>query len=517
VGHSLPQKHLGVEVDQRDRVGTGPPKPEPEAGQTAEALRESEERFRQLAEAIDGVFWMSDPQKSEVLYVSPAYQQLWGRSCQSLYEQPRSFLDAVHPEDREHVRVASLERQARGEGGDVEYRVVRPDGSVCWVRDRSFPVKDPAGRVYRMAGFAEDITEQKAVAESLRASEQRFKEFMDHSPAIVWIKDEAGRYVYVNRTFERVLRRTLGDMHGRDDFELWPPDMAAEFRRGDRRVLATGEPLESVDVGPGGDGTRRHWHVHKFLVRDAAGAPYVAGIGVDVTERKRAEERLQETAQRLQSLSRRLLEVQEQERRHLARELHDEVGQALTGFKLTLGACRASLPGEPPGCWAEAEGLLGELTARVRDLSLRLRPSMLDDLGLLSALLWLLERYTAQTGVRVDFEHRGLERRLPPEVETAAYQVVQEALTNVARHAGVGECQVRLWLDEGALHVQVEDRGAGFDPALARGASTGLSGMEERALLLGGALRVESAPGAGTRVVAELPVRPVGEPRDAGP
>jgi PAS domain S-box-containing protein len=136
-------------------------------------LRESEERFRQLAENISEVFWMSDPQKSEVLYISPAYEQVWGRSCQSLYERPRSFLDAIHPEDMEHVRVASLERQACGEGGDVEYRVVRPDGSVRWVRDRSFPVKDPAGRVYRMAGIAEDITEQKAVAESLRASEQR--------------------------------------------------------------------------------------------------------------------------------------------------------------------------------------------------------------------------------------------------------------------------------------------------------------------------------------------------------
>jgi signal transduction histidine kinase len=120
--------------------------------------------------------------------------------------------------------------------------------------------------------------------------------------------------------------------------------------------------------------------------------------------------------------------------------------------------------------------------------------------------------------VKVGFEHRGLERRFPPEVETAAYRVVQEALTNVVRHAGVGECAVDLWLDgPGVLHIQVEDHGAGFDPASARGVSTGLSGMEERVSLLGGTLRLESAPGAGTRVVAELPVRPVGNRGDAGP
>jgi signal transduction histidine kinase len=231
---------------------------------------------------------------------------------------------------------------------------------------------------------------------------------------------------------------------------------------------------------------------------------------VDVTERKRAEERLQEYA-------RRLLEVQEQERRHLSRELHDEVGQTLTGLRLTLDMVGRVLPEEFRANHAEAQALVRELTGKVRDLSLRLRPTMLDHLGLLPALLWLVERYTAQTQVRVGFEHRGLERRLHPEVETAAYRIVQEALTNVARHAGVGECGVRLWLDDqDTLHVQVEDRGMGFEPASRRGASTGLSGMEERVSLLGGAFRVESAPGAGTRVTAELPVRSVGNQGETG-
>ena len=140
-------------------------------------LEESEQRFRQLAENIQEVFWMSDPLKNEVLYVSPAYETLWGRSCQSLYEQPRSFLDAIHPEDRERV-VASLESQRRGKTTDVEYRVVRPGGSVRWVRDRSFPVKDRAGGVYRVAGIAEDITEGKQFEEALREADRRKNEFL---------------------------------------------------------------------------------------------------------------------------------------------------------------------------------------------------------------------------------------------------------------------------------------------------------------------------------------------------
>jgi signal transduction histidine kinase len=210
-----------------------------------------------------------------------------------------------------------------------------------------------------------------------------------------------------------------------------------------------------------------------------------------------------------------LLDVQEAERRHIARELHDEVGQALTGLKLLLDMS-TRLPADEVTASArklhdlrEAQAMVNELMALVRDLSLDLRPAMLDDLGLLPTLLWHFDRYTAQTPVRVAFKHTGLEgRRFAPEVETAAYRIVQEALTNVARHAGVSEVVVRLWADQETLGVQIEDGGTGFDPeaALAAGATTGLAGMRERAVLLGGQLTVESAPLAGTCVTAELPL-----------
>jgi signal transduction histidine kinase len=153
--------------------------------------------------------------------------------------------------------------------------------------------------------------------------------------------------------------------------------------------------------------------------------------------------------------------------------------------------------------------MVNELMALVRDMSLDLRPAMLDDLGLLPTLLWHFDRYTTQTDVHVTFKHARLEgRRFRPEVETAAYRIVQEALTNVARHAGVSEVWVRLWADQETLGVQIEDRGTGFEPeaALTAGATTGLAGMRERAVLLGGQLTVESAPGAGTCVTAELPL-----------
>jgi signal transduction histidine kinase len=213
--------------------------------------------------------------------------------------------------------------------------------------------------------------------------------------------------------------------------------------------------------------------------------------------------------ERLQALSRRLVEVQEAERRHTALELHDEIGQILTGLKFTL-EMSARVPADTArASLDEARAQVNELIMRVDDLSLDLRPAMLDDLGLLPALLWHFKRYSSQTDVGVTFRHTGLEgRRFAPEVETAAYRIVQEALTNVARHADASEVMVRAWANHDMLGVQIEDQGGGFDPeaALAAGETTGVAGMRDRAGLLGGKLTIESAPGSGTGLTAEFPL-----------
>jgi signal transduction histidine kinase len=209
------------------------------------------------------------------------------------------------------------------------------------------------------------------------------------------------------------------------------------------------------------------------------------------------------------------VEVQEEERRHLARELHDEIGQILTGVKFALEAGAAAPPGASGAKLDEARGLIGEALARVRALSFDLRPALLDHFGLLPALRWLIDRFTGATGVRVNFRQAGLERRPAPELETAAYRIVQEALTNVARHARVGEAAVRVWVEDATLRVQVEDQGVGFDPEAVwdAGRSNGLPGLRERVLLLGGRLDVDAALGGGTHLLAEFPLAGPASPK----
>lgn len=248
--------------------------------------------------------------------------------------------------------------------------------------------------------------------------------------------------------------------------------------------------------------TQKHLHLAETLAIQAAVA----------IQNARLFEQVEAGRQQLQTLSHRLVEVQEAERRHLARELHDEIGEILTGLKFTLEMC-ARLPAEIAGNkLSEAQQLVGQLMLGIEELSLKLRPAMLDDLGLLPTLLWHFERYTALTQVEVVFEHHGLGRRFQSEVETAAYRIVQEALTNVARHAQVSQAKVSVWVDQDRLNIQVIDQGSGFDAeiTMAAGISSGLTGMQERAVLGGGRLLIESAPGKGAQLTAWLPLEYAG-------
>ena len=211
---------------------------------------------------------------------------------------------------------------------------------------------------------------------------------------------------------------------------------------------------------------------------------------------------------RLQQLSRRLLAQQEEERRLVARELHDEIGQTLAGLKLGWESIARAPADEASTGSSDWLDVTNDLLTQVRELSSELRPTMLDDLGLVPALLWLFENFTNHTGVSVSFSHAGAERRFDGAVETAFYRIAQEGIRNVAEHAGVHEAIVHLWTEDGALCMRITDHGAGFDPGMVMQAlpAGGLAGMAERATLLGGYLTVESEPGAGATVMARVPL-----------
>jgi len=227
----------------------------------------------------------------------------------------------------------------------------------------------------------------------------------------------------------------------------------------------------------------------------------------EIVVRREAERRAEENAARLQSLSNRLLRVQEDERQALAQELHDQIGQLLTGLRFQLESAREKAP--IPSL-ESALGLTDDLLRSVRALTLQLRPRLLDDLGLKPALEWHTNLFGNQTGIQVDLELTLPEKRLGPELELVVFRAVQESLTNVARHSGAKAAAVTVVAGDDALHVEIVDRGCGFDldAALARHNSLGLAGLAERVRLAGGKLEIFSKTGQGTRLHAEFPLQP---------
>jgi len=483
------------------------------------ALRESEERFRQLAANVDEVFWLTDPAKNTMLYVSPAFEAIWGRSCESLYASPRDWLEAIHPADRARVLEAALTRQLAGTY-EEEYRIVRPDGSERWIRDRAFPVRDTAGAVYRIAGVAQDITESKRAEGALRESEARLRNVLDNMFPFVGLLSLDGRVLEVNRPPLEAAGLTREAVIGQPCAEILWFSHSADVQERLRAALAragagaAARYDETIQVSGG-----RFITIDLMFspLRDAEGrVSRIVGSATDITERRRAEEALRAANERLQALSARLLEVQEAERGAIARELHDEIGQSLTALKLGAQGLARRADAKAAESLARLVAIADRTLAQTRDLSLLLRPPQLDQLGLAATLRDTVSRIADAAGVEarlvVEPEDIALERSLA----TAAFRVAQEALTNAVRHAAARHLVVELRATHDRLLLAVGDDGRGFDLEAARsravdGASIGLLGMEERVALAGGTLEIVTRPGEGTRVEASFPLRPRSE------
>ncbi|HEY0605447.1 MAG TPA: PAS domain-containing protein [Herpetosiphonaceae bacterium] len=396
----------------------------------------------------------------------------------------------------------------------------RSIGTLTIVRDESARSFTPADEL--MIG---DLAERAAVAiENTRlyqtaqtvsreksASLALLNTLFAAAPIGLAFHDSNLRFAHINENLAEMNGLPAAEHIGKRIAEILP-ELGPILEPMYRRVLATGKAIRDVEIHGttrARPGVSRDWLASYYPVHSQDGT--IIGVGTvitEVTERKQAENELQSYTQQLQLLSRRLVEVQETERRHLARELHDEIGQMLTGLNLLLEPRRPGVDAELSDRLEAAQTLIMELTSRVRQLSLDLRPSMLDDFGLLATLRWHVERYTAHTQIAVDFKHVGLDLPIDPQIAVTAYRIVQEALTNVARYAQVSSVSLRAWRSQHTLSVEIEDQGHGFDleAVLRAGNSSGIAGMRERVRLLDGVIHIVSEPGMGTRVLVELPL-----------
>jgi PAS domain S-box-containing protein len=364
-------------------------------------------------------------------------------------------------------------------------------------------------------------TEKARARAALAEREQRLAAIVDSAMDAVITVNAEQRIVLFNRAAEAVFRCRRDDILGERLDRLLPARFRDAHRLHIQRFGETGVTSRAMGEGPALRGLRADGE--EFPVEASIshtrqeGQDFYTVILRDTTRREQYEQAILRQQRELRELSARVLEAREEEKTLLARELHDELGQLLTALKMDLAVLRDRLPaggGELPERAAKMDALLDRTVNSVRRISAELRPLMLDDLGLADGIAWLVEDFSSRSGVRTTLsmpEGGGLEG-LERNVANTLYRVLQESLTNVARHAGAQHAWIALAAEGNHVRLEVEDDGRGIaDEDLARPRSLGLKGMRERVLYLGGTLEIGRAVRGGTRVAVRVPRLPIRE------
>ncbi|MBS2040273.1 PAS domain-containing protein [bacterium] len=357
--------------------------------------------------------------------------------------------------------------------------------------------------------LADPVVRKGLLAEAERLEQAWLaSEILEHLPEMIFVKEaEHLRFVLLNRAAEEVLGFSRQEMLGKTDYDFFPADEASFFQEKDRQVLASGESMNIPQEQVLARGGLRRLATQKIPLVQPGQDAYLVGVSRDITDFVKAQEEVARSQELLRRLSAQLQQAQEDERQRLARELHDELGQVLTGVRIELAWLERRLPEQPLELGDHldrAQALVRSALTTVRRVATALRPQILDDLGLQSAIDWLLQEVCGRAGLQVALSF-GLQFRLAPELSTTIYRACQEAFTNIVRHSGASRASVRIYAEDPDWVVtEVADDGRGVQSPPE--GSLGLVGLRERVQLHGGKLDLLSSPEEGTRLVFRLPL-----------
>jgi PAS domain S-box-containing protein len=358
-------------------------------------------------------------------------------------------------------------------------------------------------------GIGQDITKRKRTEQVLRESEDRLRLIIDTIPAMAWTSRPDGIVDFLNQRWTDYTGLSVENYERDPNHAVHPDDLPPILDKW-ARVLAAGQPFEAEMRLRRGDGQYRWFLVRNMPLRDERGRIVKwFGTSTEIEDRRRAEDALRSSFDELRALAGRLQTVREEERARVARVIHDELGQALTAIKLEAASLIRELPGDAKPQSDRAASIVrlaDETIQRVRRVATELRPGILDDLGLVAAVEWAAEEFENRTGTKCQVDLLQDDIVIDRERATALFRILQETLTNVARHAHATAVQVRLAKEDGILILDVHDNGKGItEEERSAGRSLGILGMRERVLLLGGELAISGAPGTGTAVTVRIP------------
>ncbi|MBC2711336.1 MAG: PAS domain S-box protein [Desulfosarcina sp.] len=482
------------------------------------ALRKSEERYRSLYHQTPAMLHSID-ETGNLVSVSNYWSEALGYTREEVIG--RKLTDFLSPVSRKYAEEKIIPTFFKeGFIKDVPYQFIKKNGAVIEVLLSAITDHDEQRRTIRSLAVSIDVTERNIAERALKEAKEALSSYskdlesqvrkrtreisgiLQYTPAVIYIKDADGKYAMVNSRFEQLFGVQSPDVRGKTDQAFLAPDIAEQFFKNDERVLREKQSLqveESIVI----DDAVHTYLSTKFPLYDGKGkVTGVCGIATDITVLKKAQEQLRR-------LSASIMTGQEKERAYLARELHDELGQVLTALRMEAVWIRNRVNQSDPTASARALTmceLIDKTIEEVRGLAIRLRPGVLDHLGLVEAVEWYTADFEKRYDITCIFEHDdGPEIR--GNLATAAYRITQEALTNVARHASATRTKVTMSFGDGNLKITIRDNGKGFEiESLGEAEGLGMANMRERASLVGGVFDVQSRPRGGTRIRFTVPL-----------
>jgi PAS domain S-box-containing protein len=470
-------------------------------------LQASETKYRLLVENLDEGIWVID-KDAVTTFVNPRMAEILGYTTEEMVGKKLFYF--LKESDLQRVN-DSIQKRKDGIREHSVSAIVRKDRKQIIVSVETYPIVNERNEYNGAVAALTDITERKRAEEELRKSESHLRSIYNGTTLGLAVGDLTGRFLEINPALRRILGYDIAELQRYSISEITYPDDRAKDAALFKEVLEGRTDHYEIE--------KRFYHkngniiwalIAVSLVFDLDKKPmYAIAMIDDITDRKRNENELRDSRNQLRLLASRIEQIREEERTAIAREIHDELGQNLTGLKMKLSWITKRLSGnqELVEATQRMRDLVDTTIKDVRRISTNLRPGVLDELGLGAALIWHSKKFEEETGIEPFVEIDPDVGTVSREVSTALFRIFQESLTNIARHSGATTVNAKLTLSGNTLNLEISDNGSGIEEkALNDPLSIGLLGMKERALALHGEVKITRHPGTGTSVIASIPL-----------
>ncbi len=469
--------------------------------QAQEELRYLNERMSLILGATNEAIWDWDLTTNRI-WGNQQYRELIGETHYDEAKNFEIFMSRIHPEDRmKGLELFENIVKEKGEKLVSEIRIVQQDDTYVVMLNRQKILYDKNGQPYRILGSLQDITLRRTYEQQILLEKDLSDTLINSLPGVFYMFNKEGRYLRWNKNIEVITGYSSEEMSTFHPINFVPEDQRAMLAEKIANVFNYG--IDNAEADLLTKDNRRLPYSFTGIYINYNGEDCMMGVGIDISERIKVQEELRELASHLQN-------VREEERARISREIHDELGQLLTGMKIDLSWLNKKLSSSPVPILEKMKELMtlsDEIMKNVRSIATQLRPSLLDDLGLVAALEWQSDEFEKRYNIKTDFFSSVSYVNLDKDSATAIFRIYQESLTNILRHAQADFLSTVLTITNNKLCLRISDNGIGFnEKEIVNKKTLGLLGMKERTLMLKGSFKIESQPDKGTGIIIEIPL-----------